>query len=347
MNNNKINNKTANIILINYMNNYLQTNSNFVEDNLILFISNNKSHINLKTAKIALSKLYKRQEINYKIIDEIFNINPKYNNKMAYHFIKYCFNKKNVDKFYLIKFLINKNIDFNEIIYNKKSIIEQITETKFKECNIHLNDLNIYSHNTKLYNYFLNIYENKIDTSNIIIIRKNEINNILNSIKFEILKVIVDNGGVINSNCIKQLLLLNANDFNKTIHLILNSKYETIDDDLTININEIYKNSNIFNLKINTNKINVYNLLINQNSLNYFFNNFFIKDNLKKQSKRHFLYNNIFDLFNVIKTTLNDIYLDSSSNIIIFKKMLENIKILEDKLIFKNIKKTKTHNILV
>lgn len=347
MNNNKIDNKTVNVTLINYINNYLQTNSNFVEDNLILFISNNKSHINLKTAKTVLSKLYKREEINYQIIDEIFNINPQYNNKMAYHFIKYCFNKKNVDKLYLIKFLINKNINFNEIIYGKKSIIEQITETNFKECNIHLNDLNIYSHNTKLYNYFLNIYENKIDTSKIIIIRKNEIDNILNSIKFEILKIIVDNGGVINSNCIKKLLLLNANDFNKTIHLILNSKYETIDDDLTININEVYKNSKIFNLKINTNKINVYNLLINQNSLTYFFNNFFIKDNLKKQSKRHFLYNNIFDLFNVIKTTLNDIYLNSSSNITIFKKMLENVKILEDKLIFKNTKKTKTHNILV
>ena len=129
-------------------------------------------------------------------------------------------------------------------------------------------------------------------------------------------------------------------------YFLYEGKKYTIDEFFN-NINEIYKNSNIFNLKINTNKINVYNLLINQNSLNYFFNNFFIKDNLKKQSKRHFLYNNIFDLFNVIKSTLNDIYLDSSSNIIIFKKMLENIKILEDKLIFKNIKKTKTHNILV
>ena len=149
MNNNKIDNKTVNVTFINYINNYLQTNSSFVEDNLILFISNNKSHINLKTAKIVLSKLYKRQEINYKIIDEIFNINSQYNNKMAYHFIKHCFNKKNVDKLHLIKFLINKNIDFYEMIYDKKSIIEQITETKFKECNIHLNDLNIFSHNIK------------------------------------------------------------------------------------------------------------------------------------------------------------------------------------------------------
>ena len=63
--------------------------------------------------------------------------------------------------------------------------------------------------------WYLNIYENKTDTSSVIIIRKNEINNILNSIKFEILKVIVDNGGVINSDKIiqptpkKELILVN------------------------------------------------------------------------------------------------------------------------------------------